>query len=242
MDINHLPKFVVNLERRKDRLDHISKEMAYMDWDFELFKAIDLNNHKGCSLSHSEIVKIAKKRKYEYVMVIEDDCIFMPYAKSLITKINNSNANFSILNLGPTLNVHLNYNEDYPYLLDITNIPNKENNNFGVYATNIIVYHESIYDKVFEIEDKKNLSYFAIDVFIDKFITSTNQSYCPTLPLAVQINNWSDVSGGMYDNFYTQTYNWNLYSPTKIPKEYLNINKVIEIKNNKEHKKYYHEN
>ena len=45
MNITSIPKFVVNLERRPDRLEHIQKEMDYMGWDYELFKAVDLNNH-----------------------------------------------------------------------------------------------------------------------------------------------------------------------------------------------------
>lgn len=242
MNINDIPKFVINLERRKDRLDHITKEMSYMDWEFELFKAIDLNNHRGCSLSHSEIVKIAKEKKYNYVMVIEDDCTFMPYAKSLIDKIGELDFDFSVLNLGPTLNVPVNISIDNPYLLDITNIPNKESYNSGVYATNIIIYHESIYDKLLEIEEEQNLVYYAIDVFIDRFIASKSQSYCPSLPLAVQISDWSDVSHGNYNNFYTQTYNWNLYSPIKIPREYLDIGNIKNIKDNQGHKEYFYEN
>jgi GR25 family glycosyltransferase involved in LPS biosynthesis len=58
MNITNIPKFVVNLERRPDRLEHIQKEMDYMGWDYELFKAVDLNNHGGCTLSHTEIIKI----------------------------------------------------------------------------------------------------------------------------------------------------------------------------------------
>ena len=47
MNITSIPKFVVNLERRPDRLEHIQKEMDYMGWEYELFKAVDLNNHGG---------------------------------------------------------------------------------------------------------------------------------------------------------------------------------------------------
>lgn len=81
MKFNEIPKFVVNLERRPDRLSHIKNEMNYIGWDYEIFNAIDTNNHKGCSLSHIEILKIAKKREYNSVMVIEDDCIFFAIFK-----------------------------------------------------------------------------------------------------------------------------------------------------------------
>ena len=60
MNISKIPKFVINLERRPDRLKHIQKEMDYMGWEYEIFNAIDLNNHGGCTLSHTNIIKIAK--------------------------------------------------------------------------------------------------------------------------------------------------------------------------------------
>jgi hypothetical protein len=43
----------------------------------------------------------------------------------------------------------------------------------------------------------------------------------------------------MYNNFYTQTYNWNLYSPVKIHHKFMNQ----EINNKfKEEKKHFHYN
>jgi len=42
LDFNSIPKFVVNLDRRPDRLEHITNEMKYIGWDWERFPAIDL--------------------------------------------------------------------------------------------------------------------------------------------------------------------------------------------------------
>jgi len=52
------------------------------------------------------------------------------------------------------------------------------------------------------------------------------------------MSSWSDVSQGQYNNFYTQTYNWNLYSPCKIPSEYLQVRVNDEMKKNKQHKEF----
>ena len=62
------------------------------------------------------------------------------------------------------------------------------------------------------------------------------------MPIGPQLTDWSDVSHGTYNNFYTQTYNWNLYSPIKIPEEYLNLNSIKDIKNNKKHIDFSYEN
>jgi hypothetical protein len=72
-------------------------------------------------------------------------------------------------------------------------------------------------------------------------VTSVYQSYVPILPIGPQISDWSDVSGGVYNNFYTQTYNWNQYSPVKIPREYLNLQENKNIKLQKVHKNYRYE-
>jgi GR25 family glycosyltransferase involved in LPS biosynthesis len=230
MRIKDIPKFVINLKRRPDRLESIKKEMDYIGWDYEVIDAIDMNSYMGCTLSHLKILEIAKSRDYEKVMVIEDDCYFMPYSLSLIEKLDNDleNINYAILNLSPTLNRHINLSNVSDYLLDMTNLPEKQNPEFReIYAANMIIYDKSIYDEVFKISETKvhNGDYFyAIDDFTFQFVVQKYQSYCPILPICCQGNDWSDVSQGNYNNFYTQTYNWNLYSPINIPIIYLDFN------------------
>jgi GR25 family glycosyltransferase involved in LPS biosynthesis len=240
MNITNIPKFVVNLERRPDRLEHIQKEMDYMGWEYELFKAVDLNNHGGCTLSHTEIIKIAKERGYDSVMVIEDDCTFLPYSKDLINKIETESGDFDfgVINLAPTLNRPVLRSEEQPLFLDITNLPPKKEYERGIFATNIMIYHKSIYDNVLEMEKPENLGYYAIDDYIYQFILPIKQSYSPILPIAPQMSSWSDVSQGQYNNFYTQTYNWNLYSPCKIPSEYLHGTLTNDLKSIKQHKEF----
>jgi len=193
------PKFVVNLERRKDRLDSIKKEMEYIGWDYEYFPAVDTNSHVGCTRSHLEIIKLAKERNYEKVLIVEDDCTIMPYAKSLIEQIENESDGFefAVVNLAPTINRPVNLSTNFKWFLDITNLPPKQEYHRGIFATNMIMYHNSIYDKVLEIEDPSKIGYYAIDDFIYQFITSKYQSYIPIVPIGPQISDWSDVSHGI---------------------------------------------
>lgn len=240
MNINNIPKFVINLKKRPDRLEHIKKEMDYIGWDYELFNAIDLGNHVGCTMSHIEILKISKQKGYESVMIIEDDSTFLPYSKDLINLIENETDDFEygIINLSPTLNRPVNRSTDNPLFLDITNLPIKEEHHRGIFATNAIIYHNSIYDLVIDLENPDKLNYYAIDDYIYQFILPKKQSYSPILPLCPQMSSWSDVSNGEYNNYYTQTYNWNLYSPCKIPSNYLTHSDILEIKNKKQHNKF----
>ena len=70
MNLNNVKKFIVNLDRRSDRMKSIELEMDYIGWEFERFSAVDTNSHVGCSRSHIDILKIAKKLNLECVLII----------------------------------------------------------------------------------------------------------------------------------------------------------------------------
>ena len=244
MKFSEIPKFVVNLETRPDNLELIKKEMDYIGWEFEKFNAVNRNSYMGCTLSHLEIIKIAKERGYDRVMVIEDDCVFMPYAKSLLDDIEKQieGIEFGVFNITPTLNRKVNVSDKYDLLLDITNLSPKEEHHSEIFATNILIYDKSVYDEMFNISltafTESGDYYFPIDGYLANFIYPNFQSYCPVAPIAPQRNSYSDVSHGMYNNFYTQTYNWNQYSPIKIHHTYLNEPENKKIKQENKHLPY----
>jgi len=228
MKLSEIPKFVVNLKRRPDRLERFRKQMEYLGWDYEVFEAIDTNSYMGITKSQLTIIEIAKERGYKKVMIMEDDCEIMPYAKDFIEKLDEEiqSLPYAVLNLSPTLNRHINKADGLKYLLDMTNLPEKHDpNHRDIYAANMIIYDESIYDEMFKISEVAFQSgefYYALDDFTFQFIVQKNQSYCPIVPVCTQGNDWSDISQGNYNNFYLQTYNWNLFSPVKIPSHFCN--------------------
>jgi GR25 family glycosyltransferase involved in LPS biosynthesis len=243
MIFEEIPKFVVNLERRPDRLEHIKNEMKYIGWDYELFKAVDTNSHVGITKSTLEILRISKERQYDRVMIIEDDIDFMPYSKDFLKKIELQcdKIKFGIFNLTPSLDRPINVSEEYNLLLDMTNLPPKKEYHRDIYAANILIYDSSIYDIMFEIEHDPSPYYYPIDEFAFNRVLQKHQSYCPILPIAPQKNGYSNISEGFYNNFYKQTYNWNLYSPYKIPNEFMDFEKNKITKENNIHKEFYYE-
>lgn len=70
--------FVINLERRPDRLENFTKEMNRLGIDFERFNAIDagpnMGNH-GCCASHRAVMDLIVKRGLRRAFVFEDDSI-----------------------------------------------------------------------------------------------------------------------------------------------------------------------
>lgn len=246
MEISNIPKFLINLERRPDRLEKVTEELKYMGWEYNIFKAIDTSGYMGIALSILEVIKIAKENKYKRVMVIEDDITFMPYSKDLVKRIESScdDLKFGILNLAPTLNRPIKVSSKNDLFLDMTNLPEKNEDQRDIYACNMIIFDESIYDEVEKIEGTRLHGggyYKAIDEYIFTEIVTKYQSYCPVLPIAPQTSGYSDVSNGMYSNFYTQTYNWNGWSPIKIPSEFLDYDNNQKMKLEKIHKEFYYE-
>ena len=73
--------FYINLEKRKDRKEFIEKELNKLhrvkniNFNIQRFNAIKSNIHGGigCGKSHINILKMAKKKKLPFVMIIEDD-------------------------------------------------------------------------------------------------------------------------------------------------------------------------
>ncbi len=79
----------INLESRKDRKEHIEEELKSLGIHGIRFNAIKLENGRiGCSMSHLKCLQIAKKNNWPYVMICEDDLLFLDKEKS-INHINN---------------------------------------------------------------------------------------------------------------------------------------------------------
>jgi GR25 family glycosyltransferase involved in LPS biosynthesis len=75
-DIKHC--LYINLESRKDRREHIEGELKSIGINSIRFNAIKLQNGRiGCSMSHLKCLQIAKKNNWPYVMICEDDLLFL---------------------------------------------------------------------------------------------------------------------------------------------------------------------
>jgi len=69
--------FFINLDRRVDRRLETEAELAHMGIEAERFSAIERSpGGLGCTQSHIEVLKLARARGYETVMVLEDDFSF----------------------------------------------------------------------------------------------------------------------------------------------------------------------
>lgn len=75
MILSEIPKLVINLPERADRLELLKKELS--GWDYEIVPGVkhDLFSFKGIAQAHINCVLIAKMREWHTVLIMEDDLV-----------------------------------------------------------------------------------------------------------------------------------------------------------------------
>jgi len=216
------PKFVINIASRRDRLDLVSKEFDYMGWDFERFDAVTIGGGEaGCAASHVAVAKLALERKYDHVLVCEDDILFMPWARQTVVELNEelNSVSWYACHLNPSVHRPLtNYYSSR--LLDLTNVSPTDNpNHRGIFGSGCMLWTKKACEYVVAYENTSvmaNPRHYAIDEYFSRGIYPNIQTVSPLLPLCLQESGYSDVRGENSDAYFVQRYQWNLYAPVSI--------------------------
>lgn len=153
--------YCLNLDRRQDRWNKISKKFNELGIQVQRFSAIDGNNlsddilskysinkyEVGCFLSHYEIIKDAKKNDYKRILVFEDDALFVNNFNKKFENIPNKvKKDWKLIYLGATQG-------DNWDMLDFNGgfyCPCRTDGLFA-YATN-----NSVYDEILKFESTTN--------------------------------------------------------------------------------------
>lgn len=221
IDFNKIKKFVINLDRRTDRLEHFEKEMEWMGWNFERFSAVDTASYIGCAKSYQEIAKICMETDDEYFMILEDDIFFMPYAKEHLEKceLELNKINFDFFHLSPS--IHRPVNNLTDNLIDITNLPPKDEvKHREVFGTSAFIFNRKVCEYIINWDTDKYINnshqQLPIDYYLVKSVYPNFICVSSSLPIVSQINDFSDINQSAYNPHYIITYNWNLYTTNKI--------------------------
>jgi GR25 family glycosyltransferase involved in LPS biosynthesis len=221
IDINKIKKFVINLDKRTDRLEHFKKEMEWMGWEFERFNAIDTSSYVGCAKSFQEIGKICMNLQDEYFMIMEDDIFFMPYSKEQLKRCEDelNNMTFDLFHLSPSL--HRPVNNISENLIDLSNLPIKdENKHREVFGLSALIVNKKVCEYLINWDTDKYMinkhQQLSIDEYVAKVIYPNTISISSSLPVVSQIMGHSDINGEVYNPHYIITYNWNVYTENKI--------------------------
>lgn len=192
MDIFEHSLFI-NLDHRKDRLEHVEKELEKVGIQAERFNAIKTTSGAvGCTLSHIKCLEIAKERDYEQVFICEDDITFTnpELFKTNIEKFcENEDIMWDVLIIGGN-NVPP-YKQYYDYCARVYNCQT---------TTGYIVKQE-FYDVMIKnfkegvtklMRDPNNRRMYAIDIYWKK-LQMENFWYMITPPTVTQYENYSDI-------------------------------------------------
>ena len=114
--------YYINLESRTDRKQEIEEELNKMGLKYNRFNAIQ-NDYGiiGCTQSHLEVLKDAKKNNLKNVLIFEDDFLFLISKERFwnqVTTFFDQNNDYDVLMLSYNLNKSEDYNEQLLKVLD----------------------------------------------------------------------------------------------------------------------------
>ena len=104
MEKNQLNILVINLDERTDRLQYIKKHLSELNQSFIRISAIHMpfEGGRGCSLSHAKALLFAKEKKWEKVLILEDDAHLRKNFETLLeTMFRELPDNWMAVFLGP---------------------------------------------------------------------------------------------------------------------------------------------
>tara|TARA_A100001015_G_C15021946_1_gene728470 strand:+ start:548 stop:1222 length:675 start_codon:yes stop_codon:yes gene_type:complete len=192
MDIFEHTLFI-NLDHRKDRLEHVEKELEKMGIKGERFNAIKTASGAiGCTLSHIKCLEIAKERDYEQVFICEDDITFTNpdlFKQNIEKFCMNEDIMWDVLIIGGN-NVPP-YKQYYDYAARVFNCQTTTGYivKQDFYNTMIKNFKEGVTNLM---KDPTNKRMFAIDIYWKK-LQMENFWYMITPPTVTQYENYSDI-------------------------------------------------
>tara|TARA_B100001123_G_scaffold446758_1_gene602158 strand:- start:202 stop:2430 length:2229 start_codon:yes stop_codon:yes gene_type:complete len=182
--------FYINLENRIKKQKHCEKQLTSIGITKpNRFNAIkDEIGLVGCVKSHIECIEIAKKKKWPFVCIFEDD-VFFPYPANVLKKVNQYiNTNYDVLYIGAWVK-----NNKYKIISNDLIQVNYANCLHAYIVKNH--YYNNLIQNLKEglslkIKDPTNFRYNN-DEYI-KLLQKKDKWYCFTPILATQIDGYSD--------------------------------------------------
>jgi glycosyl transferase family 25 len=78
------PTLVINMNKDTERLKTLREDFKFAGWPvpLERVEAVERKpGYIGCALSHMKCMELALERNYDWVLILEDDCLLKPRAR-----------------------------------------------------------------------------------------------------------------------------------------------------------------
>jgi GR25 family glycosyltransferase involved in LPS biosynthesis len=197
--------FCINLDRRPDRMLHFEEQVKKHNLgEFERVSAVDgsdvykntyynnlLPGEVGVILSNKKILETSIEKRYETILIVEDDCLFHENVKNIGHMFNYLPKDWDMLYFGGNHNLHIGKNP-----------PEKINEFFSklhsTYSAHIVGLKLKIYQDILDEISKLDKP---LDVVYSEFQKKYNAiSFSPGI--TSQLTNFSDIQNKIVD------YNW----------------------------------
>ena len=172
--------YIINIPVRKDRYDHITEEVKKLPIvQYQIIEAI-VDETKTCFQSHLKCIRLAKKNKLPYVLVLEDDATFtedcLPTLQQALAEI--AEMDWDILYLGANLHSPAYAVSDRLYKLT------------GAYCAHAYIVHSRFYDKILSLPHDREMDVHYAELMKDHNIYMTSPI------VAYQLPSYSDLQDG----------------------------------------------
>lgn len=166
MNLENIPKYVINLPHRTDRLESVNKELSkvFNNFEYTLIPGVyDEVPRKGCAQAHINLIKDAKEKNYSNILVMEDDLVFRDNCKDyMIECFNNCPKDYDILLSGIySCGQKTKYNE-YWNKIDFFS------------STHFMVINEKLYDTIISFDKSTHIDQFLAskELNLDVYVTN----------------------------------------------------------------------
>jgi len=177
-----IPVIYINLEKRKDRKDHIVNQLK----DFKSVERIEAietpeNGYLGCVLSHIKALEHAKEKDYDEVIICEDDFEWVAKDKFVYPEID-----FDVCMISGKINKKEFISWNYNKVLDGRH-------------TDCYLIKKHFYDKLihnfkegYEKLKKENIHKYYLDVYWLS-LQKENTFITPSITIGRQMEGYSDI-------------------------------------------------
>lgn len=192
--------FYINLEHRIDRKEEIEHEMEIMSLkqNSERFEAIQKKpGIVGCGYSHLSVLKVAKERNYENVLILEDDFQFLVDKEELeleLTRFFENVKEFDVCMLA--YNVNEWQDTEFQFMKKAINVQTA-----SAYIVNKRFYDKLIelYEEAIPTLERTGIHWIYANDQIWKQLQPANAWYCFSRRLGRQRPSYSDNSESFQD-------------------------------------------
>lgn len=188
--------YIINLKHRTDRYKHMIQEMQKLEISYEFVEGI-IDETKTCFQSQRRCIELAKQNKFPYILVLEDDAMFIENAGIILKQIVNNIQclEWDMFFLGANLQSPAIRISDS--ILKLT----------GAYAAHAYMVHERFYDTIL------NLPHICeMDIHYHNLMSNHNIYMCDPM-IAYQLPSHSDLQDGYRDYNQAIYENYLKYKP-----------------------------